>query len=164
MQIHIRNQCLSQLMLWVRILLRQGILDTTLCDKSVSVTGQWFSPSTLISSTNKTDHHDITEILLKVALNAITPKCISNHFNVSSFQFFYLSYNFFYTTFFSAFACNERFQTFSQILYIHYEFIFFSNIQFSCHKTQVGRSPLSFNSSSYKISIFLLITINVITI
>jgi hypothetical protein len=29
-----------------------------------------FSP---VSSTNKTDRHDITEILLKVALNAITP-------------------------------------------------------------------------------------------
>jgi hypothetical protein len=26
----------------------------------------------VISSTNKTDHHDITEILLKVALNTIT--------------------------------------------------------------------------------------------
>jgi membrane-bound inhibitor of C-type lysozyme len=31
-----------------------------------------FSPHTLVSSTNKTDHHDITEILLKVALNTIT--------------------------------------------------------------------------------------------
>jgi hypothetical protein len=31
-----------------------------------------FSPGTLVSSTNKTDHHDITEILLKVALNTIT--------------------------------------------------------------------------------------------
>jgi hypothetical protein len=29
------------------------------------VTGQWFSPGTPVSSTNKTDHHDITEILLK---------------------------------------------------------------------------------------------------
>jgi hypothetical protein len=36
------------------------------------VAGQWFSPSTLVSSTNKTDHHDIAEILLKVALNTIT--------------------------------------------------------------------------------------------
>ena len=34
-------------------------------------TGQWFSPSTPVSSTNKTDSHDITEILLKVALNTI---------------------------------------------------------------------------------------------
>jgi len=35
------------------------------------VTGQWFSPGTPVSSTNKTDRHDITEILLKVALNTI---------------------------------------------------------------------------------------------
>jgi hypothetical protein len=28
------------------------------------VTGQWFSPDTPVSSTNKTDCHDITEILL----------------------------------------------------------------------------------------------------
>ena len=35
-------------------------------------TGQWFSPSTPVSSTNKIDHHNITEILLKVALNTIT--------------------------------------------------------------------------------------------
>jgi hypothetical protein len=31
----------------------------------------WFSPCTPVSSTNKTDRHDITEILLKVALNTI---------------------------------------------------------------------------------------------
>jgi hypothetical protein len=34
-------------------------------------TGQWFSPGTLFSSTSKTDCHDITEILMKVALNTI---------------------------------------------------------------------------------------------
>ena len=33
---------------------------------------QWFSPGTLVSSTNKTDRHDITEILLKVVLTTIT--------------------------------------------------------------------------------------------
>ena len=33
--------------------------------------GRWFSPGTPVSSTNKNDHHDITEILLKVALNTI---------------------------------------------------------------------------------------------
>jgi hypothetical protein len=32
-------------------------------------TGRWFTP---VSSTNKTDRHDIIEILLKVALNTIT--------------------------------------------------------------------------------------------
>ena len=35
--------------------------------------GRWISPDTLVSSTNKTDCHDITEILLKVALNIIRP-------------------------------------------------------------------------------------------
>ena len=32
----------------------------------------WFSPGTPVSSTNKSDCHDITELLLKVALNTIT--------------------------------------------------------------------------------------------
>jgi hypothetical protein len=31
----------------------------------------WFSPGPPVSSTNKTDRHDITEILLKMALNTI---------------------------------------------------------------------------------------------
>jgi len=35
------------------------------------VAGQWFSPVTPVSSTIKTDHHDIIEILLKVALKTI---------------------------------------------------------------------------------------------
>ena len=35
------------------------------------VADRWFSPGTPVSSTNKTDRHDITEILLKVALNTI---------------------------------------------------------------------------------------------
>jgi hypothetical protein len=49
------------------------VLDTTLCDNVCQwlVTGQWFSPGSPVSSTNKTDCHDITEILLKVALNII---------------------------------------------------------------------------------------------
>jgi hypothetical protein len=34
--------------------------------------GRWLSPGTPVSSTNKTDRYDITEILLKVALNIIT--------------------------------------------------------------------------------------------
>jgi hypothetical protein len=43
------------------------VLDTTLCDKvcQLLATGWRFSP---LSSTNKTDHQDITEILLKVGL------------------------------------------------------------------------------------------------
>ena len=33
--------------------------------------GQWFSPGTPVSSNNKTDYHNITEILLKIVLNTI---------------------------------------------------------------------------------------------
>ena len=55
-------------------LLRRGVLDTTLCDKvcQLLATGQWFSQGTLVASINKTDRHDITEILLRVALNTKT--------------------------------------------------------------------------------------------
>jgi hypothetical protein len=35
------------------------------------VSGWWFSPGTPVSSTNQMDDHNITEILLKVALNTI---------------------------------------------------------------------------------------------
>jgi hypothetical protein len=64
------NQCLSPLILWVRLTIRPRC--TTLCYKVCQwlVTGRWFSP---VSSTNKTDRHDIADILLKVALNTITP-------------------------------------------------------------------------------------------
>jgi hypothetical protein len=51
-----------------------GVLDTTLCDKVCQwfATGQWFSPSAPVSFTNKTDNHDITEMLLNVTLNTLT--------------------------------------------------------------------------------------------
>ena len=42
------------------------------------MTDQWFSLGILFTSTNKTDHHDITEIMLKVALNTITLTPIEN--------------------------------------------------------------------------------------
>jgi len=50
-----------------------GVHVTTLCDKVCQrlEAGPWFSPGTPVSSTNKTDRQDITEILLKVALNTI---------------------------------------------------------------------------------------------
>ena len=37
------------------------------------MTGRWFSLGTLVSSTNKSIRHDVTEILLKVALSTIKP-------------------------------------------------------------------------------------------
>jgi hypothetical protein len=43
----------------------RGVLNAALYDEVCQwfATGQWFSPGTPLSSTNKTDHHDITEIL-----------------------------------------------------------------------------------------------------
>ena len=60
----------------------------------------WFFPGTLVSSTNNTERHDITEILLKVTLNTkyrqrknvkyITDKCelylylmITTYYNIT---------------------------------------------------------------------------------
>ena len=65
---------LSSLTLWVRIPLRRGVLETTLCDKVCQwlVTGLWFSPGTPFPLPIKTDCHDISEILLKVVLKTIT--------------------------------------------------------------------------------------------
>ena len=54
------NQCLSPLTLESRSW------------RVVLAAGWWFSPGTLASSTNKTDHRDITQILLKMVLNTIT--------------------------------------------------------------------------------------------
>jgi hypothetical protein len=48
-----------------------GVLNTTLCDKVCQC--RWFSPVTPGSSNNKTNYYSITEILLKVVLNTITP-------------------------------------------------------------------------------------------
>ena len=61
------NQYISPLMLWVRISITARC--TTLCDKVFQwlATGWWFTPGTPVSSTNNTDRHDITEILLKGA-------------------------------------------------------------------------------------------------
>ena len=49
------------------------MLDTPLCDevRQLLATGWWFSPDTPVSSINKTDRHDIAEILLQVALSTI---------------------------------------------------------------------------------------------
>jgi len=52
----------------------RSVLDTTLCDKVCQwfAADRWFSLGTPVSSFNKTDLHDIAEILLKVTLNTIT--------------------------------------------------------------------------------------------
>jgi hypothetical protein len=58
-------------MLWGRISIRARC--TTLCDKVCQwlATGRWFSPGPPVSSTNKTDRHNIVAIVLKVALSII---------------------------------------------------------------------------------------------
>jgi len=67
------NKCISPLMLWFRNSTRARC--TKLCDKLCQwlTTVRWSSPGPLVSSTNKTYCLDITEILLKVTLNAIKP-------------------------------------------------------------------------------------------
>ena len=52
----------------------RDVLDTTLCDEVCQwlAASLWFSLGTPISSTNKTDRHDITKILLKVASSTIS--------------------------------------------------------------------------------------------
>ena len=70
---------------------------STLCGQVCQwlATDQWFSQSTLVSPTNKTDRHDITEILLKVALNTINSRplpiieSVHKHYNYdNAFVFF----------------------------------------------------------------------------
>ena len=45
----------------------------------LATTGQWFSLGTLVSFTNKNVRHDMTEILLKVALNTINQNLILDY-------------------------------------------------------------------------------------
>ena len=63
-------------MIIIQIPLVPIIRDTTLCDKVCQslTTGRWFSSCTPVSSTNKTERHDITEILLNVELKHYTLK------------------------------------------------------------------------------------------
>ena len=88
------NQCLSPLTLWVQILIRRGLLNTTLCDKVCQwlATGWWFSLGTPVSSINKTDCHDINETLLKVSLNTIKQTNKLRHCKLISDLFFYSIY------------------------------------------------------------------------
>jgi hypothetical protein len=68
----------------------RGELDTTLCDKVCQwlVTARWFSPGTQVSFTNKTDRHDIAEILLNLALNTINHK--PHHIMSGNFSLTYI--------------------------------------------------------------------------
>jgi hypothetical protein len=68
-QNYLCNQCLSPLMLWVWISISARC--TTLCDKVCQwlATGQCLFPGPPVSSTDKTDRHDIAEILLTINMH-----------------------------------------------------------------------------------------------
>ena len=71
------NQCISPLKLWSRIL-----EDCTWYNFMWFATGRWFSRGTPVSSINKTNCHNITEIILKVALSTINQaKLVSWYFD-----------------------------------------------------------------------------------
>ena len=59
-------------------------------------TGQWFSPGTLVSSTNKTDHHYLTEILLNVVLNTINNVLLEVRFIMYSLALLNIIYSYKY--------------------------------------------------------------------
>jgi hypothetical protein len=71
------NQFLSPLLLWVRTPLRRDVLNTSLCDKvfQLHATGRWFSPSTPVSSNNKSHRHDKTEVTNKSCCNDLITLC-----------------------------------------------------------------------------------------
>ena len=62
--------------LWIPLMARLY----TLCDKvcQLLAADQWFSQNTLVFSTKKTDHRNVTEILLIVALNTLTLNQLPN--------------------------------------------------------------------------------------
>ena len=89
--------CLSQLTLWVRIPFSRGVLDTTLwCSLSVTLSGRWFSPNIPVSSTNKTDHHDISVILLEMALVTIIHPSECSYICENSWVQWLISYMYIY--------------------------------------------------------------------
>ena len=70
------------------------IFDTTLCDKVCQwfATDLWFSPSTPVSSTNKTDNHDITEyfelFLLVIVLSVLLWFTTASDYTFGIFKLF----------------------------------------------------------------------------
>jgi len=59
--------------------------------RGVLAAGRWFSPCTPVSSTTKTDRHDIAEILLKVALNTITLTRSDEMYSIQHYVIKYVS-------------------------------------------------------------------------
>jgi hypothetical protein len=75
-------------------LLRRGALDVALSDKVCQwlVTVRWFSPRTPVSSTNKTDRHDIAEILVKVVLTTTTNTLSHKRLDIKFFRITFIKF------------------------------------------------------------------------
>jgi hypothetical protein len=71
-----------------------GALHTILYDKVCQwlETGQWFSLGPVVSSTDKTDLHEIIEILWKVVLNTMTRHIFCSSFHSIMFHRLYNIY------------------------------------------------------------------------
>ena len=68
-------------------------------------TGRWFSHGSLVSSTNKTDRHNITEILLKVALSTNKQ---TKHKNAHNWLYFSVEHSSLWTFVNSSFSCTQK--------------------------------------------------------
>ena len=97
---YICNQCLSPLMLWVLISIR--VRCRALCEKVCQwlAIGRWFSRCPPVSPINKTDRHDIAEILSKEVLKTIKPaKYVKlyhySFFSIRKFLIFYIKSTYF---------------------------------------------------------------------
>ena len=128
---YICDYCLSPLSLGVRIPLRRGVLDTTLCDKGFQwlATDRWFSPGTTVSSTNKIYRCDIAEILLKVALNITSLKSEDT----------------------SRFSCLSN-ENWKKIRLILYNILTFEN--YKVHMTTIGTITIPKRNRTFQVSFF----------
>ena len=68
-------------------------------------TGRWFSHGSPVSSTNKTDRHNITEILLKVALSTNKQ---TKHKNAHNWLYFSVEHSSLWTFVNSSFSCTQK--------------------------------------------------------
>jgi hypothetical protein len=141
------NHCLSPLMLWVRISIR--VRCTALCDKVCQwlATGRWFSPGPPVFSPNKTDRHDITELLLKVVLSTIKQTWKLN----IVFLYVHIDYHFFWYLF----VCTYRLPLFWYLFVCTYRLPLFWYL-FVC----TYRLPLSWYLfvCTYRLPVILMLT------
>jgi hypothetical protein len=129
----------------------RGVLYTTLCDDVCQclAADRWFSPGTPVFSTNKTDRHDITEILLKVASNTITP----HYHNYGTSVFLsYWTCLFKLCNLYATFIASWKYENFIELALFFKLFIDFQHVQ-----TLWGRGHRMVDfTNTYAISVFML--------